>query len=361
MQLSRFIVVLLAIAKGMDLEGADAPDRVRLGEHASDDHPSRRHGGLRQRCGIGVPQLVDEFGWLRATVLARWYFSAAQTDRDAVLQQSIRFNRAVDAALREAADSLAAGQASARDTYLFTLGQDLRGPLSTIHMGSATLARPDFAPGTRQNIARRVRQALVQMNGLISDLQEYTRSRPVSGIPLDRSSCDLGQVCQAAIDAARAAHPTRVFGPATSGHVVASAEAQRIQRALSNLLHNAVQHGDAHGLVKLVATGDETAVTLSVWNAGHVIPEASMEAIFEPWVRVPRNELDPPDRPAASLGLGLFIAREIVAAHGGTIAAASSPESGTRFTIGIPRLQAVPAAATNLVSGHSALPSGQAG
>jgi signal transduction histidine kinase len=196
---------------------------------------------------------------------------------------------------------------------------------------------------------------------LISDLQEYTRSRSVSGIPLDRSSCDLEQVCQAAIDAARAAHPARVFGLSTSGCIVSNADAQRLQRALSNLLHNAVQHGAAHGLVKLAAAGDERAVTLSVWNAGPPIPEGALEAIFEPWVRVPGHELDPPDRPAASLGLGLFIAREIVGAHGGTITATSSAESGTRFTIRIPRLQAPAGAATTPATGDSALSSRQAG
>ena len=297
--------ILLALAKDMDREGADAPDRLGRVTPAADGGPSSRHGALRQRCGGGVAQLVGEFGWLRASVLARWYFSAARAEQDAVLQQSSRFNQAVDVALSEAADSLAAAQIATRDTYLSTLGQDLRGPLSAIHSASATLARPDFAPGTRQNAARRVRQSLVRMDGLISDLQEYTRSRSVSGIPLERSPCDLEQVCQAAIDAARAAHPTRVFGLATSGCVVSNADAQRLQRALSNLLHNAVQHGDAHSLVKLVAAGDERAVTLSVWNAGPVIPAASLEAIFEPWVRVPGKSLDPPDRSAASLGPGL--------------------------------------------------------
>ncbi len=105
------------------------------------------------------------------------------------------------------------------------------------------------------------------------------------------------------------------------------------------MLHNAIQHGDAQSVIRLDASADDAAVSLSVWNAGGVIPEAALEAIFEPWVRVPGEASAASDRLPASLGLGLFIAREIVAAHGGKIAATSSADAGTRFTIWLPRLR----------------------
>ena len=340
--------ILLAMAKDMEPERRDAsadsgPGASVLG---ADTRPSVRHGALRQRSGIGMAQLVNEFGSVRTIILTRWYFSGARTDSESVLQQSIRFNRAVDGALCDSAESFAAASTSARDTYLFTLGQDLRGPLSAIHIASIVLGRPDFGPGTRHNASRRVGQALVQMDGLISDLLEYTRNRAVPGIPVDSSPCDLAHVCTAAIESARTSHPARVFDVVTSGDLVASVDGPRIQQALSNLVHNAVKHGDGHTSIKLVATGDGTSVALSVWNAGLAIPEASLEAIFEPWVRVPREGSVAPDRLETNLGLGLFIAREIVAAHGGTIGVSSSAATGTRFTICLPRLQAAAPAAT---------------
>jgi signal transduction histidine kinase len=304
-----------------------------------------------------MAQLVNEFGSLRAAVLTRWYFSGARLDSESVLQQGIRFNQAVDKALRDSGDSFMAALTAARDTYLFTLGQDLRGPLSAVHMASTVLGRPDFGPGTRQNAARRVRRALMQMDGSISDLLEYTRNRSVPGIPVDRSSCDLAHVCEASIDAARTGRPGRVFDVATFGDLVANVDASRIQQALSNLLHNAVEHGDGDTPIKLVATGGEGAVILSVWNAGPAIPEALLEAIFEPWVRAPRGGSDAPDRSQTSLGLGLFIAREIVTAHGGSIDATSSAAAGTRFTIRLPRAQPSSPAVAMPLSGNAALAS----
>ena len=353
--------ILLAMAKDMEREGRDASADSGASVLGADARPAARHGALRQRSGIGMAQLVDEFGSMRAIVLTRWYFSGARTDSESVLQQSMRFNRAVDGVLCDAAESFAAASTSARDTYLFTLGQDLRGPLSAIHIASIVLGRPDFGPGTRHNASRRVGQALVQMDGLISDLLEYTRNRAVPGIPVDSSPCDLAHVCTAAIESARTSHPARVFDVVTSGDLVASVDGPRIQQALSNLVHNAVKHGDGHTSIKLVATGDDTSVALSVWNAGRAIPEALLEAIFEPWVRVPREGSAALDRPQTNLGLGLFIAREIVAAHGGTIAASSSAAAGTRFTICLPRLQAAAPAATAPAStstaAHSRSPS----
>ncbi len=334
--------VLLAIAREMERDGTGAQRErgATTGEPAADCLPSIRHGRLRQQYGIGAGQLVEEFGSLRATVLARWYFSGARKDSGVVLNQSLRFNQAVDAALRESTEGFAQALAAARDAYLFTLAQDLRNPLSTIHVASAVLARPDFGPDTRRTSTRRVRAALTQMDGLISDLLEYTRRRVAPGIPVDQSSCDLKHVCEASIEAVGATHPAREFQVATSGDLVLCADAPRVQQALSNLLHNALQHGDAQSVIKLDASADDAGVSLSVWNAGGVIPEASLEAIFEPWVRVPSEASAASDRLPASLGLGLFIAREIVVAHGGNIAATSSADAGTRFTIWLPRPQA---------------------
>jgi len=328
--------VLLAIARDMERDGAGAVAQRHAGamvrEASADRLPSIRHGRLRQQYGIGAGQLVEEFGSLRATVLA-----GARKDSGSVLHQSLRFNQAVDAALRDSAEGFTQALIATRDADLFTLAQDLRNPLSAIHVASSVLARPDFGPEIRRNSTRRVRAALTQMDGLVSNLLEYTRRRSAPGIPVDQSSCDLKQVCEASIETVRTAHPARTFHLAVSDELVLCADAPRIQQALSNLLHNAIQHGDGQSVIKLDASADVAGASLSVWNAGRAIPEASLAAIFEPWVRVPGEASD---RLPASLGLGLFIAREIVVAHGGAMAVTSDAVAGTRFTIWLPRHQA---------------------
>ena len=138
-----------------------------------------------------------------------------------------------------------------------------------------------------------------------------------------------------------------------SDDLVLCADAPRIQQALLNLLHNAIQHGDEQSVIKLEVSADEAGVSLSVWNAGSAIPEASLKAIFEPWVRAPRAAGAAADRLPASLGLGLFIAREIAVAHGGNIAATSSAVAGTRFNIWLPRPQVGPPTVASAEAGDA--------
>ena len=110
-----------------------------------------------------------------------------------------------------------------------------------------------------------------------------------------------------------------------------------MQQVLANLLNNAVQHGNQTAPVLLSADGKKEVVILKITNAGNPIPTDALSAIFEPLVQAPSASADPHQRSKTSLGLGLFIAREIVLGHEGTITAKSSAESGTVFTIRLPR------------------------
>lgn len=115
------------------------------------------------------------------------------------------------------------------------------------------------------------------------------------------------------------------------------ADCSRLRQVLSNLLNNAVQHGDEHAPISLSACGEADAIVLAVANSGKPIPLNAMKIIFEPLVQVPTSTSDLNRRPKTSLGLGLFIAREIVAGHGGSIDVQSSADSGTLFSIWLPR------------------------
>ncbi len=103
---------------------------------------------------------------------------------------------------------------------------------------------------------------------------------------------------------------------------------------VSNLVANAVQYGGDKGPVNVVARGHGEEVVLSVHNEGPAIPENSLKKIFEPMVRELR-EIE--DKNPTGMGLGLYIAREIVLAHGGTIGVSSTETEGTTFTAKIPR------------------------
>ncbi len=342
--------VVLSIACGMQHAGGPPPHGTRSSaEAASSRNAAARHGALRQGHGIGSAQLVGEFGQLRTAVLARWHYSGSRVDGAVVLEQALRFNQAVDAVLRDSIDGLAAASASARDAYLFALGQDLRLPLATLQAANTVLGRPDFALDTRRTASRRVQRALIRMEGLLSDLMEYTRTRGITGIPVERTPGDLRLLCEESIELARTAHPGRIFEAGFSGDLAASFDGPRLQQALSNLLHNAVVHGDGVTPVRLTALATRTSVSVSVWNAGPVIAAASMRTLFEPRMRTPSPDPSAPGRGTASLGLGLFIVREIAAGHGGEVDAVSTEAGGTRLTIRLPRVfEDAPAGAASM-------------
>jgi len=83
-------------------------------------------------------------------------------------------------------------------------------------------------------------------------------------------------------------------------------------------------------------TSDPGHVTMVVMNQGNPIPPDAMQVIFNPLVQVAAEASEPHERPATSLGLGLYIAREIVGSHGGTIVVTSSAEEGTAFNVRLP-------------------------
>jgi len=144
-------------------------------------------------------------------------------------------------------------------------------------------------------------------------------------------------VCEDALETIRTGFPEQQFVPTLSGDLNLQADAPRLRQALSNLLANAVQHGDRDAPITLVAAGEADVVVVTVGNQGEPISADAHMAIFEPLVRAPSAAAEAQDRSKTSLGLGLFIVREIVLGHGGTIEVQSSAETGTVFTLRLPR------------------------
>lgn len=336
--------ILLAIAADMELEHSDA-ERAEQSQDivptdASTTSAAAEHGALRQMAGFDLVQLFAEFRALRASVMAFWQRSEGAETASSPIEDIARFNEGMDQALAQSVQRYSSEVAASRDMFLAVLGHDLRGPLSGINLSAMLLAKPDLSDAARQQAVARIRRAARDMNRLITDLLEYTRTRLGAGIPIDRSACDLGPVCEASLEDIRAGNPEQLFVQQMSGDLTVPADAARMQQALSNLLSNAVQHGNRQSPVTLNVDGEVDAVVLKVSNAGDPIAPEALQAIFEPLVRAPNASAEVHERSKTSLGLGLFIVREIVLAHGGTISVQSSAEAGTVFTIRLPRTQA---------------------
>ena len=333
--------ILLAIAADMEIQHS-SQERADESQDivATDDScasAAAEHGALRQMAGFDLVQLFAEFRAMRASVMAFWQRSQEAEARSSPTDEIMRFNEGMDKALAQSVQRYSSEVATSRDMFLAVLGHDLRGPLSGIDMSAMLLAKPGLSDVARQQAAARIKRASRGMSRLITDLLEYTRTRLGAGIPVDRSDCDLGPVCEAALEDIRAGNPQQQFVQSMSGDLNLQADAARMQQVLSNLLSNAVQHGSRQSPVTLTAEGEADAIVLKVGNAGDPIPPDALQAIFEPLIQAPNASSDMHERSKTSLGLGLFIVREIVLSHAGSIAVESSMDAGTVFTIRLPR------------------------
>jgi len=214
------------------------------------------------------------------------------------------------------------------------VGHDLRNPLATV-AGSISLLRHQ-AGLTSSSVESldRVARSAARMARLISDLLDYTRTRTPGGLPIVLARADLHVVCRDAVEECRSAHPARTIVLETTGDAAGSWDADRIEQALINLITNAIEHGGT-GPVRVQSIASAAhSVEIKVHNGGEVIPADVLPELFRAYRRGIRGEAT---GRLHGLGLGLFIVAQIAAAHGGLAFADSTAESGTTFTIQLPR------------------------
>jgi signal transduction histidine kinase len=292
------------------------------------------HGVMRQLAGFELGHLVSEFRALRASVLALWREAEGGGTREAAVEEIARFNEGIDQALAESVKSYAAEVARSRDMFLAVLGHDVRGPLSGISMAADLLALPVLSDAVRLQTALRIRRASGVIGRLTTDLLEYARSRLGGGIPVERADCNLQELCEQAIELVKAAHPEQAIHLERSGDLRTLCDPARMQQVLGNLLNNAVQHGDTSRPIVVTATREPGAIVLAVANQGRPVPPDAIGQIFEPLFRLPPKR-DETFEQRSRVGLGLFIVKQIVESHGGTVGAESLDEK-TVFTVRLP-------------------------
>lgn len=336
--------ILENVAADMDTEQTDSEQTLKSKGQPTLEIDRRSaaatHGVLRHESGFTLIQLTSEYRALRATVIRLWEPEVA-TRAEQVVANMTRFNEAIDQALAESVVTYSEAADRTRDTFLAILGHDLRSPLSTITMAGRYFTR--VAAGTpigTQQMGARVLRSAANMTSMVNDLLEYARTQLGGGIPLSRRSINLLEICQAALEDAQSGHPDCPFDLEATGDFVGSFDGARLQQVFSNLLNNAAQYRSESRPVTMSVSSDAASITVQVCNFGPLIPAKFLRAIFDPLVQLSVEEGQQEGAPASSLGLGLFIAREITAAHGGTVKAESSEHSGTVFTVTLPRTTA---------------------
>jgi PAS domain S-box-containing protein len=213
-----------------------------------------------------------------------------------------------------------------RERFIAILGHDLRSPLATIGMLSAGLLRRGHLDEQDRKSVLRTIASSERMSRMIHQLLDFTRARLGGGFPLEPKPTNLRDVFQNVIEELGANVHLEVEGDLTGAW-----DPDRLAEALSNIAGNAVEHARPGTEVVVRAHAEGEGVIVEILNQGDPIPGDLLPFIFEPFRR---GEREPST--AGNLGLGLYIAKQIVLASGGTLDARSL-DGTTAFVMRLPR------------------------
>lgn len=300
----------------------------------SDATASETHAALRLAGGFDIEQMVSEYRALRASVLKLWGRTRPSMDAED-LESLMRFNESVDQVVAECVRYYTREIAYSKDVVAGILGHDIRDPLRAVTLSTQLLLHTANLTERQVSIAQGALESAARVGALVDTLLDITRSRFGGGALVICSRMDAGFVARQVIEELQAAHPARTIELDTSGDLGCEWDKARIAQVFSNLLDNAIRHGFKDTPVWVSVKGTAGAIRMEVNNDGPRIASGRMDTIFDP---LGRAGAAPADRPARkNLGLGLFVTREIVRAHGGDIRVSSSEKDGTVFTVLIPR------------------------
>jgi len=331
--------MLVAIAK--DLEGPASEGKTEAESRGLDDAAgssaepaAKAHGAQRAAYGFNLQQMVAEFRALRATVLQGWMTTLDAPTTDTV-RELIRFDGAIQQILTASVSRYMEEQDHAKEMFLGMLSHDLKAPLTTIIAAAGFVLEVEELSDSGRSMMDRIEHSAGRMHRMVGDLLDFTRIRLGSGIPITRENINVERVVRDTVDETKTAYPDKQIHLHATGSLHARVDSGRIHQALSNLIRNAVQHGAVNDPIEVTACGDEKEVKILVHNEGKPIPSERMGRLFTPFARPSTMGSD--DHDPRHLGLGLYITKSIVSAHGGQITIDSSADSGTTVTMRLPR------------------------
>lgn len=291
------------------------------------------HGDARFLDGFDVVEMSSEFRALRASVLKLWQQHCTITEES--FDDAERFNEAIDQLQMESLLQYNNAINQARALLLGTLVHDMRNPLGAASNSVELLKMTGNLDDEQLQLVEQIGRSTSTVTKLVGDLIDATRLHLGKGVPLKRAPMEMGESIKRAVAEANAMQPTREIIVETEGNLQGEWDGSRIAQVLSNLVGNALQHGSPDTPIEVAARGNSESVSLSVHSKGTPIATHALATVFDPLTR--GEEEEQKKSSSTSLGLGLFISKEIVAAHGGKIDVTSTEEDGTTFVVWLPR------------------------
>jgi signal transduction histidine kinase len=328
--------ILAAIADDMDSPQTYAEQQAKSKGHGpmggALDRISATHAHARLISGFNLEHAISEYRALRSSVLFLWVRSAPNKE-DIELSEVTRFNETIDQAVAELVRRYASKDEMFNDRFIGALSHELRNPLNTIALTAKTLDKSPLDEPQHEKVAR-IYQNVGRINRLVDDLAILVRSRTSLGLPLSKESFDMGALTEETLEEIKLSNPNAIFKIEKSGDVTGTWDKLRLQQMIFNLASNAVTHSSDQQ-ARIVVREADTEVVWRISNRSKPIPEDEQQQIFEPFVHKGDSASA---QPSSGLGIGLFVVREIVEAHNGSIEAVFNERQGTTFTVRLPRI-----------------------
>ncbi|MFT0476281.1 ATP-binding protein [Pseudomonas antarctica] len=265
------------------------------------------------------------------------------TDRDKYERELLNARNLAEALLQEkTATEIALQQAQAQLSEAYAIAQrralfaeqmvaivshDLKNPLTAIRMASDFLKRGERTTKEHQLLGH-IAQSSERAHRMIADLLDFTQARVGHGITIKAAPLDLHAVIARAVDELRVAFPKATLEHQAQGHGDACLDADRVQQIIGNLVANSVAYGDPLQPITITSRLGDTGCEVAVHNHGAVIAQTLLASLFEPMTRGTDQGSG-----VRSVGLGLYIVRELARVHGGDVAVSSCAINGTTFTV----------------------------
>lgn len=328
--------VLLTIALDMEDSQSDKEQSIKSkglkARNGGGETDAATHASGRFIEGFSLDEMVSEFRALRASVIRLWLKQPEAETRERLLEL-IRFNEGIDQALTESIERFSEQLNYSRELFMGMLGHDLRTPLQVILQSTRVVSK--VSGDVQQQAILHIDRSARHIKRMVDDLLDVARTRLGASFPLEPQPIDAAVLCRQLVEDSRAISRGHDIRFEASGDLNGVWDSARLHQLLTNLLRNAIQHGDAATPITVRAIGEESHALFEVHNFGEPVPPSKLQSIFEPMVRGKAGaEMG---GQSENLGLGLYIARTIAKAHSGTLSVESSRDRGTSFRARLPR------------------------
>lgn len=218
-----------------------------------------------------------------------------------------------------------------RERLIGIVSHDLRNPIAAILLGAQSLLRRDELDERSTKVLARIQSSAERAQRMVRDLLDFTQARLGGGIHVERRAADLQAIVTQVVEELEVTHPDGRIQVSHQGDGRGEWDVDRLAQVVGNLVSNALDYSPPDTEVRVATQAEEGWVSLQVHNGGPPIPAERLARLFEPMQRTER------DTSRRSVGLGLYIVKHIVEAHGGGVSVRSTDGEGTTLTVRLPR------------------------